>query len=81
MLCLRYLQFINDDIIIRETFLDSVHLEGQPTGKTIAKNILKILEKHVIDVTNCRVHAYDGVSVISSWRCGASPNADYRHRM
>lgn len=45
LLCLRYLTFQNSLPIIHETFFDSLHISGYPTGETIRKNILFLLEK------------------------------------
>ena len=84
--CLRYFYFCNDQVTIRETFLDSVHVEGRPTGKTIGNYILTVLMKHGIDINLYRAQAYDGASAMSSDRVGASavlkeqqPNAEYTH--
>ena len=86
LVCLRYVYFCNDQVTIRETFLDSVHVEGRPTGKTIGNYILTVLKKHGIDINLCRAQAYDGASAMSSDRVGASavlkeqqPNAEYTH--
>ena len=58
LVCLRYLDFINDNLVMQETFLDSVHVEGRTTGKTIGNQILKTLKKHGADINNCRAQAY-----------------------
>lgn len=86
LLCLRFLNFMNDDIVIQESFLDSVHLQGRPTGQTIATNILKLLKTHSIDIQDCRGQSYDGAGAMKSETKGTmagvkavSPKADYTH--
>lgn len=86
LLCLRYVYFENKQPKIVETFFDSIHLKGRPTGKNIGNNILTLLSKHDIDVRNCRAQAYDGAAAMGSARKGASAivreqqsKAEYTH--
>ena len=84
LLCLRYVNFCNDEATVRETFLDSVHVQGRTTGRTIGNHILQILKKAGIDISLCRAQSYDGASAMSSSNVGASavlkekqPKAEY----
>ena len=68
---LLYLRYLNIDRkigvpVIEETFLDSNHIQGRPTGKVIGNHILKLLADHGFSVKNCRGQAYDGAAVMSS---------------
>ena len=58
--------------VIEETFLDSNHIQGRPTGKVIGNHILKLLADHGFNVKDCRGQAYDGAAVRSSQTKGAS---------
>ena len=73
LLCLRYVTFHNDKPNICETFLDSLHIQGRPSGQTIGNIILSLLQRNDIDISNCRAQAYDSASAMSSDRCGAVP--------
>ena len=65
MLCLQYLQFINDDIVIRDIY--RLCPFGAPTNrKNNWREHIKDLGKHGIDVTNCHAQAYNGASALSS---------------
>ena len=66
LICLRYLRYINGEPRIYETFFDSTHIKGRPTGQTIGKTILEILENNRINVADCRAQAYDVAKVMSS---------------
>ena len=46
LLCLRYVKLLQEKSTIQETFLDSVHTQGRPTGATIENHIFNILLKH-----------------------------------
>lgn len=50
---------------IGETFLDAVHVQGEPTGAIIGNHILNILLKQ-------NGQAYDGASAMASKSKGAS---------
>ena len=86
LICLRYLRYINGEPRIYGTFFDSTHIKGRPTGQTIGKIILEILENNGINVADCRAQAYDGAKVVSSKISGAAtfikkqqPLAEYTH--
>ena len=56
--------------VIEETFLDSNHIRGRPTGKVIGNHVLKLLADHGFNVKDYRGQAYDGAAVISSQMTG-----------
>ena len=58
-------------MVLEETFFDSLHINGRPSGQTIGESILSLLGKNKIDIEKCRAQAYDGASVI----CGNSSGA------
>ena len=60
------MRYINREPRIYETFFDSTHIKGRPTGQTIGKTILEILENNGINVADRRAQAYDGAKVMSS---------------
>ncbi|XP_062501846.1 uncharacterized protein LOC134178950 [Corticium candelabrum] len=67
-----------------EVLLDFAFLQ-RITGESIAQGILCVLEKHKIDIRNCRGQAYDTTSSMSSSSVGVqahikrvAPDADYQ---
>ena len=86
LICLGYLRYINVEPRIYKTFFDSAHIKGRPSGQTIGKTILEMLENCGINVSDCRAQAYDGAKVMSSEISGAAtfikkqqPLAEYTH--
>ena len=86
LICLQYLRYIKGDPRTYETFFDSMHIKGRPTGQTIGKTILEILENNGINVADSRAQAYDGAKVMSIKISGAAtftkkqqPLAEYTH--
>ena len=74
LLCVRYLN-IDRKIgvsLTEETFLDSNHIQGRPTGKVIRNHILKLLADYGFNVKDCRRKAYDGAAVMGSQTKGPS---------
>ena len=53
LLCLRYVTFHNKKPKICETFFDSLHIQGRPSGETIGNSILSLLQRNDIDISNC----------------------------
>ena len=39
LVCLRYIDLLTEKPVILETFLDSIHVQGRPTGKVIGTHI------------------------------------------
>ena len=72
LICLRYLRYNNGESRIYETFFDSTHIKGPPTGQTIAKRILVILENSGANIAGCRAQAYGGAKIMSSEISGAT---------
>lgn len=70
--CFKYLKYNNREHRICETLFDSAHIKWPPTGQTIAKRILVILEKSETSVANRRVQPYDGAKVMSCKILGAA---------
>ena len=68
LLCLRYLNIDCKIVVpdIEQTFLESNHIQGRPTGKVIGNHILKLLTNHALNVKDCRGQSYDGAAVMSS---------------
>ena len=63
LLCLRYVRFCaNGKPYICETFFDSLHIQGRPTGQTTGNSILLLLQRNGIDFSNYRAQLYDGAS-------------------
>ena len=86
LLCLRYANLLQEKPTIQETFLDSLHVQGRPTGATIGNHILNILLKHLIDLKHCRAQVYDRASAMASKSKGVSavikrqqPHAEFVH--
>ena len=74
LFCLKYLN-IDRKIgvsVNEETFLDSSHIQGRPTGKIIRNHILKLLADQGFNVKDCHGQAYGGAAVTSSQTKGAS---------
>ena len=72
LVCFGYIDLLREKPVIQETFLDSIYVQGRPTGKVIGTHILNILDKHKINLEHCRAQVYDGASAISSRNKGAS---------
>ena len=67
LLCLRYVRLcVNEKPYICETFFDSLHIQGRPTGQTIGNSVLLLLQKNGIDLSRCPAQAYDGASAMIS---------------
>ena len=86
--CLRYIDLLREKPGIEETFLDSLHVQGRPTGEVIKTHILNILDKHKINLEHCPAQVYVGASAMSISNKGASavvkeqqPKASYFHRI
>jgi len=86
--CLRFLGIDNKNFCVKpnkhEVLLDFQFLE-RITGQCIAENILKVLEIHNIDITNCRGQAYDTTASMSSSGTGVqthirkhAPDAEFQ---
>ena len=86
--CLRFLEVQQGNFELKpkkhEVFLDFAFLQ-RITGESIAQGILCVLEKHKIDIRNCRGQAYDTASSMSSSSVGVqarikrvAPDADYQ---
>ena len=60
LLCVRYVNLLQEKPTIQETFLDSAHVQGRSTGAIIGNHILNILLKDKIDLDHCRAQVYDG---------------------
>ena len=72
LLCLRYVRFCaNEKPYICETFFDFLRIQGRPIGQTIGHNILLLLQRNGIDLSNCRAQAHDRASAMSSEASGA----------
>ena len=72
LVCLRYMDLLREKPVIKETFLDSIHVQGRPTVNIIKTHIWNILDKHQINLEDCRAQVYDGASAMSSSYKGAS---------
>ena len=71
LLCSYYIRFgANENLCICETFFDSLHIQGRPTGQTIGNSIFLLLQRNGIDLSKCRAQAYDGASSMSSEASG-----------
>ena len=68
LLCSRYVTFQNGLPIIHET-IDSLPINGRPTGGIIGEAFFQFHSKNEIDIEKCR--AYDGASAT----CGNSSRA------
>ena len=66
LLCFQYVNLLQEKSTIQEIFLDSVHVQGRPTGAGIANHILNVLLKHKIDLEHCHAQVYDGASAMAS---------------
>ena len=86
--CLRFLEVQKGNFELKpkkhEVLLDFAFLQ-RITGESIAHGILCVLEKHKIDIRNCRGQAYDTTSSMSSSSVGVkahikrvAPDADYQ---
>ena len=86
--CLRFLEVQKGIFELKpkkhEVLLDFAFLQ-RITGESIAQGILCVLEKHKIDIRNCRGQAYDTTSSMSSSSVGVqahikrvAPDADYQ---
>ena len=84
--CLQLLDFIADpsNPIKREVLIDMCDLPGT-TGAAITTAILNSLQKHAIDITNCRGEAYYANASMSSDKKGVqaeiarcAPDAEYQ---
>ena len=69
---LRYIDLLREKRVMQETILDSIHIQGRPTGKVIGTHILNILDKHQINLEHCRAQVYEGARAMSSSNKGAS---------
>ena len=65
-ICIRFVDKNNN---IREEFLEFGRCE-QLSGKVIANEITRVLEKSNLDIKNCRGQGYDGASNMSSEAVG-----------
>ena len=45
LVCLCFLQLIDGEVCIQESFVDSVHIAGRATGATVGQYILDLLKK------------------------------------
>ena len=86
LLCVRYVNLLQEKPTIQETFLDSAHVQGRSTGAIIGNHILNILLKDKIDLDHCRAQVYDGESAMAGKSKGASavikrqqPQAEFVH--
>ena len=86
--CLRFLEIDNENFRVKpikhEVLLD-FHFLQRITGKSIADGILQVLQKHEIDVKNCRGQAYDTTASMSSSNSGVqahiknnAPDAEFQ---
>ena len=71
--CLRFLEIDHAKFHIKpkkhEVLLD-FHFLQRITGKSIAEGILQVLQKHEIDIKNCRGQGYDTTTSMSSSTSG-----------
>ena len=72
LVCFGYIDLLREKPVIQETFLDSIYVQGRPTGKVIGTHILNILDKHQINLEHCRAQVYEGARAMSSSNKGAS---------
>ena len=72
LVCLRYIDLLTEKPVILETFLDSIHVQGRPTGKVIGTHIWNILDKHQINLEHCRAQVYYWARAMPSSNKGAS---------
>ena len=63
------IRFVDDDNNIREEFLEFGQCK-RIDGKSITEEILYILKKVGLDVSNCRDQVYDGAANMSSAAVG-----------
>ena len=56
---LRYIDLLREKRVMQETILDSIHIQGRPTGKVIGTHILNILDKYQINLEHA--HLYSGL--------------------
>ena len=50
LLCVRYVNLLQEKPTIQKTFLDSVYVQGRPMGAITGNHILNVLLKHKIDL-------------------------------
>lgn len=86
LVCLRYVNYLNEKPKVEETFFNLFHIHGRTTGNNIAQNIIDFLTPNGIDIHGCRAQAYDGASAMSSNVRGGSAiikeheaKAEYTH--
>ena len=86
LVCLRFLNSINGEQKVEETFFQSMHMKRRTSGKNLGQNIIEILRSNELVMADCRGQAYDGAAAMSSDRCGAqtevrkeAPNVAYTH--
>ena len=72
LVCLRYIDLLTEKPVTLETFLDSIHVQGRPTGKVIGTHIWNILDKHQINLEHCRAQVYYWARAMPSSNKGAS---------
>jgi len=86
--CLRFLEIDHVNFHIKpkkhEVLLDFCFLQ-RITGRSIADNILQVLQTHKIDIKNCRGQAYDTTASMSSSNAGVqahikenAPDAEFQ---
>ena len=72
LFCLCYVRFCtNEKPYICETFFDSLHIQGSTTCQTIGNSILLLVQINGIDLSKCRVQAYDRAYAMNSEATGA----------
>ena len=86
LVCLRFLNSINGEQKVEETFFQSMHMKRHTSGKNLGQNIIEILRSNELVTADCRGQAYDGAAAMSSDRCAAqtevrkeAPNVAYTH--
>ena len=72
------IRFVDDKSNIREEFLEFIHCEDGPSGKTISDVILHQLVQLDIDIKNCRGQGYDGAGNMSGKNNGVIKNIQER---
>ncbi|XP_065060529.1 uncharacterized protein LOC135687791 [Rhopilema esculentum] len=71
LVCICFLNSINGEPKVEETFFQSMHMKGCTSGKNLGQNIVEILRSNDQVMADCRGQAYDGAAAMSSDRCGA----------
>lgn len=69
---LRYVTIEGQEVIIKERFIDFIHMEGRKTAEVLTDTILEKLAKDGLPVADCRAQVYDNASVMAGESCSCS---------